>query len=67
MANYDVGPLPTDAQLEKHLLPCPDDADFDAPPVMGQRFDIWEIVMAQGKEIMVLRRRVKKLETLHGK
>lgn len=61
MANYDVGPLPRDAQLEAHLPPQPDDADFDAPPA-GASVGIWGMLVAYDHEIRALKRRVAALE-----
>ncbi len=72
----DVGPLPTDQQLETHmrpqgdpldtfspadLPPYPDDADFDAPPA-GTSVGVWGMLVAYDHEIRALKRRVKTLE-----
>ncbi len=57
---------PTDEQLEAHLLPYLDDADFDAPPARAG-VGVWGMLVAYDHEIRALKRRVKKLEQLHGK
>ncbi len=55
---------PTDEQSEVHLPPCPDDADFDAPPA-GSGVGVWGMLVAYDHEIRALKRRVKELEEIH--
>ncbi len=57
---------PSDDQLESHLLPCPDDAEFDALPA-GSSVGVWGMLVAYDHEIRALKRRIKELEKLHGK